>query len=64
MTPNKKLPLFLHDKKTAEIFKTVVTSIPAGTKVYLVGGAMRNAIYYKYFRKAILRGRFFLDMCC
>ena len=35
MINNKKLPLFLHDKKTNEIFKIVVASIPKGTKAYL-----------------------------
>ncbi len=58
MTINKKLPLFLHDEKTSEIFKIVIASIPKGTKAYLVGGAIRNAIYYKYFKKELPRRDF------
>lgn len=53
MSINKKLPLFLQDEKDNEIFKIVVTSIPKGTKAYLVGGAIRNAVYYKYFKKEL-----------
>ncbi|MFA4942388.1 MAG: hypothetical protein WC564_02005 [Patescibacteria group bacterium] len=53
MTTNKKLPLFLHNDKTNEIFKLVVASIPKGTKAYLVGGAIRNALYYHYFKKEL-----------
>ncbi|MFA6514298.1 MAG: hypothetical protein WCT50_03370 [Patescibacteria group bacterium] len=53
MQINKKLPLFLHDEKTNEIFKIVVASIPKSTKAYLVGGAIRNAVYYKYFKQKL-----------
>lgn len=58
MSINKKLPLFLQDEKTNEIFKIVVASIPKGTQAYLVGGAVRNAIYYKYFKKELPRRDF------
>jgi len=53
MPINKKLPLFLHDEKTNEIFRIIVAAIPKGTKAYLVGGAIRNAIYYKYFKQEL-----------
>ncbi len=53
MKINKKLPLFLHNEKNNEIFQIVVSCIPKNTKVYLVGGAIRNAIYYKYFKKIL-----------
>lgn len=53
MKINKKLPLFLHNDKTNEIFRIIVSCIPQNTKVYLVGGAIRNAIYYKYFKQAL-----------
>lgn len=53
MKINTKLPLFLHNSKTNEIFRTVVACLPKNTKVYLVGGAIRNAIYYKYFKQAL-----------
>jgi len=58
MIINKKLPLFLHDEKTNEIFKIVITSIPKGAEAYLVGGAIRNAIYYKYFGEELPRRDF------
>jgi len=58
MPINKKLPLFLQDEKTNEIFRIVVASIPKGTKAYLVGGAIRNAIYYKYFKQELPRRAF------
>lgn len=58
MLIDKKLPLFLHDEKTNEIFRIVVASIPKGTKAYLVGGAIRNAIYYKYFKHELPRRDF------
>jgi len=58
MITNKKLPLFLLDEKTNEIFKIVVASVPKGTRAYLVGGAIRNAIYYKYFKEELPRRDF------
>lgn len=58
MPTNKKPPLFLHDEKTNEIFKIVAASIPKGTRAYLVGGAIRNAIYYKYFKQELPRRDF------
>lgn len=58
MPINKKLPLFLHDQKTNEIFRIVVASISKGTKAYLVGGAIRNAIYYRYFKQELPRRDF------
>jgi hypothetical protein len=53
MNKKSKLPLFLQDEKIFQIFRSVVTAIPAGTKAYLVGGAVRNAIYFHYFHKAL-----------
>jgi len=58
MKINKKLPLFLHDEKTNEIFKIVTSSIPRGARAYLVGGAIRNAIYFKYFKEELPRRDF------
>jgi len=53
MIAKPKLPLFLHNAKTNEIFQIVIACIPKNTKAYLVGGAIRNAIYYKYFKKIL-----------
>lgn len=43
--------IFTKEGKTAEILKEVIASIPSKTKVYVVGGAARNAVYYELFKK-------------
>src|SRR3989344_1757829 len=45
------LPVFMQDPKTYEILKEVAEAIPKGCQVYLVGGAARNAVYYRLFHK-------------
>ncbi len=50
---NKKLPVFMQDSKTFEILKEAKSAIPKNTKVYLVGGAVRNALYFKLFNKKL-----------
>jgi len=46
------LPLFMRDAKAAEILQEVIECIPKRTKVYLVGGAARNAVFYDMYKKA------------
>ncbi|HRY59991.1 MAG TPA: hypothetical protein P5096_01275 [Patescibacteria group bacterium] len=54
MDKNKKeLPIFLQNPKVRGISKEVVDSIPKDKKVYLVGGMVRNALYYQYFKKIL-----------
>ncbi|MFH1188159.1 MAG: hypothetical protein V1688_04875 [bacterium] len=50
---NKKLPIFAQDPKTLEILKEAKSAIPKNTKVYLVGGAARNALYFKLFKEEL-----------
>ena len=45
------LPVFMHDPATNKILKEAASAIPKGTKVYFVGGAARNAVYYRLFHK-------------
>ena len=48
-----KLPLFMQDPKVDKIIREIISCIPKETKVFLVGGATRNALYYKYFKKKL-----------
>lgn len=43
------LPVFMQDPKTYELLREAKSAIPKGTKVYLVGGAVRNALYFERF---------------
>lgn len=44
---------FTKDGTTASIIKEAITAIPPQTKVYVVGGAARNSIYYDIFKKSL-----------
>lgn len=44
-----ELPVFLENPSTKRILAEVKDLIPEGTKVYLFGGAVRNAIYHDHF---------------
>lgn len=50
---DRKLPVFMQDPKTFEILKDVKSAIPKNTKAYLVGGAVRNALYFKLFNEKL-----------
>lgn len=43
----------MQDKDTSEILMEVKSSIPKNTKVYFVGGAIRNALFYKFFKEKL-----------
>lgn len=43
------LPVFLKDLTTKKILEDIRRLVPKATEVYLFGGAVRNAIYFKYF---------------
>jgi tRNA nucleotidyltransferase/poly(A) polymerase len=43
----------MYDSKTFEILKIAKFAIPKNTKVYLVGGAVRNALYFKIFNEKL-----------
>ncbi len=49
----KQPPIFLHDPRVYEIFQDIAACVPNGTKFYIVGGAMRNAMFYYYFDKKL-----------
>ncbi len=50
---NLQIPIFLQEAETYNIFKEVAAAVPKGTKFYIVGGAMRNAMYFYYFGKKL-----------
>ncbi len=50
---NNNSRLFTKEGKTAEILKEVIVSIPVKTKIYLIGGAARNTIYFDLFKKSL-----------
>lgn len=52
-TPNNNARFFTKEGKTAEILKEVIASIPANTKIYLIGGAARNTIYFNIFKRPL-----------
>ena len=50
---NNNARIFTREGKTTEILKEVISSIPPKTKVYIVGGAARNTVYYDVFKKSL-----------
>ena len=44
-------PIFLQNKKVYKIFREIEKSIPKNSELFLVGGALRNSIFYHYFKK-------------
>lgn len=53
MEQKNALPVFMQDKKTNEIMRTAIRAIPKNTKMYLVGGTMRIALFYNLFGKKL-----------
>ena len=52
------LPVFLQNPSTKEILNQITSLIPMGTKVYLFGGAVRNALYYNHFNEEMTQRDF------
>ena len=50
---NTELPIFMNNLATSKIFKEIIASIPKNIKIFLVGGAVRNALFYKIFGKIL-----------
>lgn len=44
-------PIFLQRKRVYEIFEEIERSIPTGSELFLLGGALRNSVYYHFFEK-------------
>lgn len=41
----------MQDPKTSKILSEVISKIPKENKIYIVGRAIRNAVFYKLFKK-------------
>ena len=50
---DKKLPVFMQDEAVGKIFREAIECTPKKAKIYLVGGAARNSVYYRYFGKIL-----------
>ncbi len=50
---DRNLPIFLQNRKVREFLGEVVASIPKRTRVYLYGGSVRNAIFYRMFKRKL-----------
>lgn len=48
---NENLPIFLKNKEVHQILQEVINAIPEDSELYLHGGAMRNAVYYRLFKE-------------
>ena len=46
-------PNFLQNRKVHEIFQEIKKSIPANSQLFLVGGTMRNSVFYHFFTKRL-----------
>ena len=53
MSKKQRLPVFMQDSKTSAILKEAKSSVPPNTEVYMVGGAVRNAVYFRLFGKEL-----------
>jgi hypothetical protein len=52
------LPIFLKSTSTRKILNDINGLVPAETQVYLFGGAVRNAIYFNYFKEEMTQRDF------
>ncbi len=46
-------PIFLQNTKVAEIFREIKKSVPKNSQLFLVGGALRNSVFYHFFKKKL-----------
>ncbi len=44
---------FTRSGKTTDFLQEIISAIPKGTSVYVIGGAIRNALYFELFHKAL-----------
>lgn len=47
------LPVFMHDPLTRPLLLTAASHLPKRVEAYLVGGAVRNAMYYRHFKEKL-----------
>lgn len=55
---NNTLPIFLNNLSTKIILEEVKNLIPDDVKVYLFGGAVRNAVHFDYFKEEMTQRDF------
>jgi len=48
---SKELPIFMEEEIANKILREAISCIPKGTSIYLIGGRIRNALYYNHFGK-------------
>ena len=46
-------PIFLQNSKVLKIFKEIEKSIPEKSQLFLVGGTLRNSVFYHFFKKTL-----------
>ncbi len=49
----EKYPHFLRDKNVDRILRGVISSMPKKSKLFLIGGTLRNTVFYYYFKKEL-----------
>lgn len=49
----RRLPVFMHDSKDFEILNDAKSCIPKSAGVYLVGGSVRNALFFEFFNERL-----------
>jgi len=45
--------IFLHNTKVSDIFREIEMSIPENSQLFLVGGTLRNSVFYHFFKKKL-----------
>lgn len=50
---NLELPLFMQDERVNKIFQEVISCIPKENKVYLIGGTVRNSLFYEFHKEKL-----------
>ena len=53
MRIDKRLAVFMHEPAANRILREAIKALPEKTEAYFVGGAVRNAAYYKIFKKKL-----------
>lgn len=58
----RRLPIFMDDSAVARILREVASSVPEDVGVFLMGGALRNAVYNYYFSESLPQRDFDLPL--
>ena len=46
-------PIFLQNNKTFQIFREIEKSVPKKSQLFLIGGTLRNSVFYHFFKKKL-----------